>query len=227
MAKANGTTCLLTGGSGCGKTYAIDKFLKKNPLHTYRIIINDYYKLNDVINELMKLLNIDLTPMANAKHTNGKGKKYRIDAIIERLRDIRLQGGTPMLIIDEGENMAIPMLKMIKALYDQLTSYCAIVILGTEDLIKLMQSRETLYPLYRRFKAGHKRLPAMDRQFDMFLTDTVADKGLRRLLCDLCNNYGELHDYLEPALREADEREVPLTEELFRIMNNIPKLRTA
>jgi hypothetical protein len=40
----------------------------------------------------------------------------------------------------------------------------------------------------------------------------------------MCTNYGELHDYLEPVLREADETEQPVTEALFRTYHNLPKL---
>lgn len=222
-AKEHGATRMITGPSGCGKSMAIDKFIKQNPLNTYRIIINDYYRLNDVINELMKLLNIDLTTIGSMSKINSRSKKVRLDAVVSKLKEIRLQGGSPILVIDEGENMAIPMLKTIKALYDQLKDYCAIVLVGTHDMLDVMTRRPALYPLYRRFKAGHKQLARIDDTYSIFLTD-IQDKALRKLLCQLCDNYGELHDYLEPAIREAALQEVPLTEQFFRIMYNMPKL---
>lgn len=44
---------------------------------------------------------------------------------------------------------------------------------------------------------------------------------LRILLRGLCGNYGELHDFLEPALREAAEDGVPLTDQYFRVKYKI------
>lgn len=46
----------------------------------------------------------------------------------------------------------------------------------------------------------------------------VEDEGLRDLLTSLCSNFGEMNDYLEPALREADKNGVALTEKRFRMM---------
>jgi hypothetical protein len=46
----------------------------------------------------------------------------------------------------------------------------------------------------------------------------IEDAGLRVLIESISNNYGELNDYVETSLREADRLGVCLTEDLFRLM---------
>jgi hypothetical protein len=75
---------------------------------------------------------------------------------------------------------------------------------------------------YRRIKAGIKHIPS-DKNFKPFFEKmNVDDKGLRKLLNERCNNYGELHDYLEPVLKEADVKGQPVTESFFRLYHNMP-----
>jgi hypothetical protein len=51
----------------------------------------------------------------------------------------------------------------------------------------------------------------------------MEDKNLRSFLQRNCDNYGELHDALLPALREADRTGEPLTESFVRKVLNIPE----
>jgi len=74
---------------------------------------------------------------------------------------------------------------------------------------------------YRRIKASIRYINAI-ADFKPFYEKYVEDKSLRRLLTTLCENYGELHDYLEPAMREADDQGQSLNESFFRIMYNMP-----
>ena len=62
----------------------------------------------------------------------------------------------------------------------------------------------------------------MDRKYTPFM-DLVEDIRLRKLLVGLCDNYGELHDFLEPAILSAKKDGKPLTEEYFRTMYCIAK----
>jgi hypothetical protein len=189
-------------------------------LHTYRITISSLYNLVDLVNELTEKTNAEANAYVGAS-MHASSMKTRVDKIIDKLIEVKRAGGKPIIIIDEGENMEISLLKMFKALYDALKNHCAIVLIGTERLPNRMlnkngsakgRNREALPELYRRFKAGHKNIAAIDRSYRLILDKYVDDKGLRKLLSEICNNYGELHDYLEPALREADMAGVPLTE---------------
>jgi len=230
--KKRGTTAMLTGPTGHCKTEAVDRFCQKNPEHTYRFTINNLYKLRDLISELAEMTGAN---EVRVPKNIGKGHKLTMDAIVKQLRSIKADGGKPIIIIDEGENMEIVLLKVMKGLYDRLKDHCAIVLVGTHRLVgrmlnidekgRSMRQREALPELYRRFKAYHKIIVPIDkkRDFKKFFDKYVEDKGLQKLLMEVCENYGELHDYLVPALEEADAEGKPLTEDYFRTMYNLPK----
>lgn len=216
--KKNGRAAMIIGESGCGKTYAIDKFLKANPQHTYTIIVNSVYSLTDVITEISNRLRL----------INVGAKATKLKAIAEKLQEIHMNGGHPIVILDEAENLKQPSLAMIKGLYDLLKDHCAVVMIGTEQLIFKLdrlrkKNKEGMPQLYRRFKAGMKQLSEIDRSFKQFLNSKVTDPGLIKLLSQLCDNYGELNDFLEPALKEADRLGQELSEDLFRVIYDMPK----
>lgn len=218
-AKQHTRSLMIIGNTGCGKTYAIDRFIKQQPLHTYKITVSALYNLTDIINELLHQLQLD--------ERGSRASKLKHIAI--RLRDLKLSGHHPMIIMDEAENLKIAQLQMIKNLYDNLKDYCSIILVGTDELTDklnrmLRKKKEGIPQFYRRFKAGIRILPDIDRSFEAFLKDKVSDRNLKNLLRKLCANYGELHDYLEPALREADIQGQPLTEEFFRAMYNLAEI---
>lgn len=203
--------------TGGGKTFTVERFAMVNALHTYVISVNAMYKVKDIINELANLLG---TPI----------KHFHIDTyfgIVRRLRELKMMGHQPLIIIDEAENLKLPVIQMLKGLYDGVISYASIVMIGTsqltDSLLRLSRSNKNGAPqFYRRIKAGIVHiLPVKDFKpfFDKF---KINDKGLRNLLNRLCENYGELHDYLEPFMRECEETGEQMTEQKFRLMYNLP-----
>lgn len=224
--KETGTTGMIIGETGAGKTYAVDRFCTKSPLHTYRITVSSLYRLVDILNELTERVGLDVHPLIQM---SAISQKVRMDRIVDKLRDVKRQGGKPIIIIDEGENLDLKVLRMIKALYDVLNEYCAIVVIGTQQLLNNIQkhnknSTRGLPQLFRRFKANMIILAPIGKEYAVFFERySIKEKNLRTLLTSMADNYGELHDYLEPVLREADARQVPVTEDLFRIIHNIPK----
>lgn len=219
VAKNESKVTTIINDTGLGKTYTVDKFEMVNPLHTYRITVNSMHKLRDIINELANLLGTTI------RHNS-------IDTfftIIKRLRELKMMGHQPLVIIDEAENLKLPVIQMLKGLYDGIINYASIVMIGTSQLTDALQrlshSNKNGAPQFsRRIKAGIIVIPAYKDFKPFFEKFKIQDKGLRDLLTRLCGNYGELHDYLEPALREADETDQPLTEQFFRVMYNLPKI---
>jgi len=220
-------TAMIIGSTGAGKTYNTNVFCNKEPLHTYRITVSSLYKLVDIINELTEKLDVNLQTIDRFK-MDTRSIKIRVDRIVAKLIDIKRNGGNPIIIFDEGENMEMGVLKMLKGLYDALNGHCGITVIGTEQLLnKLLnlrkRNRDAIPQLYRRFKAGMVMLPALNKQVDFlpFFEAFNVEPALRKLLTDICDNYGELYDYLEPSIREAQRLNKPLTEQLFRTINNI------
>jgi DNA transposition AAA+ family ATPase len=198
-------------------------FQNKQPMHTYVITVNSLMRVGDIINQLYDLLGL----------RDGTSRAVRLSNIIIKLRDIKRKGGSPQIIFDESENMDGQTMRMIKGLFDGIYEYASIVLIGTDQLIYKMEkakngNKEGGPQLYRRFKKGIKYLDDIDRKFvKVFETleenGITIEAGLRKLLHDLCENYGELQNYLEPAIRECGEKGIRLTEEFFRLKYDIRK----
>jgi DNA transposition AAA+ family ATPase len=217
---------MIIAPTGLGKTNAVDVFVNKNPLHTYRITVARYYKLEDILDELISRLGIEANDSI-AKRMDGRSIKRRIDKIVNKLIEIKYAGGNPMIILDESENLIVSVLQTIKGLYDALVNNCALVMIGTEQLLEGLlntrtRNRTSVPQLYRRFKANTLYVSKLNKKIDFkpFFDEYVTDKGLQTLLCALCDNYGELHDYLEPTLKECGSKNIELTEEFFRLKWN-------
>lgn len=217
-AKEQGLTNIVIGETGSGKTYISDLFVKSNPVDTFKIVIGSLDTIGDLLDKIIDVLKI-ATP---------KTKSKKIGEIAKKLRQLKLEGQKPHLIFDECEYMKQPALCSMKELYDALIGICGITLIGTSQLLdnfdKLRKKNRSGIPqFYRRVKFGIRELPSIDRSFKMFI-DSIEDKGLRNFLKQNCDNYGELHDVLVPAMKEADRTKQPLTEDFVRTILGMPKL---
>lgn len=215
-AKQTATTRILVGETGCGKSYTVERFAKAYPQGTYIVTCNKNDSIADLVRKVQKALR------CNFEGSNS----YKIDRISGELSRAYDLGYNPIIVFDEAEYLSVTGLLSIKTIYDYLRNMCSIVLIGTEDILnKLERSRkkEGMPQFIRRFKAGIRRIRPIDRTFSDFLKDKGYSKELCRLLHENADNYGELADYLEPAIREADRRGVPLTEEFFKSMFYLKK----
>lgn len=217
-AKTDARVRMIIGETGCGKSYSIDRFRQNNPKGTYVITCSGQSSATSLIRRIMQSLRID------SKGDND----YLLDRISVELRNQQLAGYEPILILDEAENLRLRTFQAIKTIYDYLKGYCGIVLIGTDQLLdtleKLCRKNEKGIPqFYSRFKSGERRLRPIDHTYAEFLSSLVLEPGLKVLLQSICMDYRTLADYMEPALRKADEKDVLLTEEFFRIIHDLPK----
>lgn len=206
---------MIEGETGYGKTYAVDRFCAQNPKGVYRITVNDDDKLPDII----KKITDSIGGKFMADHTQ------RLDRIGRALKERADAGARPILIIDEAENTKSTGLRAYKALYDMLKDRVAFVLVCTPELWSKLErlrgrKQDGMTQFMRRFRANRVYLTSIDKRYTDFL-DGVTDPELRALLPRIANNYGELHDYLKRAIREAAEDGEPLTAEYFKDMYNL------
>ena len=206
---------MIIGEIGSGKTTAIDQYCKANPTTTFKVTINDYDTIHDILDEIARLLEIEL-PTKKGARLRKIGGEFRTRA---------LRGERNMLIIDEGENTKLGGIRMYKAIYDMIKGYAAFTIAGTPHLAdmidRLAYKNINGVPQFKsRMKANKILLPPIDRKYTEFMYK-VEDENLRKILIGLCSDYRELNDYLEPALLAADRDGVPLTDNYFRTMYGI------
>ena len=211
-AKATATMRILIGSTGCGKTYIAERFKRKNPAGTYLVTCHRFDRLDDLIDKIMAATGIK----CEERRTSRRLERLRVELWRRHRNGERL-----MLIFDESENLTIHTLQMLKALYDFLKTGCSIVLIGTDQLTNkleaLRRKNTTGIPqLYRRFKAGIRYLKEVDTSFDAFFAGKDVATDAKRILRNMCDNYGELADYLEPALRAANGQ--PVTAELLRTL---------
>lgn len=216
--KQFGTTNVIIGDTGCGKTFTRELFAKRNPSDVFNVTIGSSDNIADIIDKTMLALSIN-------SEVRTKSKKLR--EIIKKLRSLKEAGYTPVITYDEAEYMKQPALCNIKELYDHLLTYCSIILIGTPQLItniETMRKRNKpgIPQLWRRLKFGVRLLPEIDRSYTLFLND-IEDKQLKSFLQRNCENYGELHDVMVPAMREADRLDEKLTLPLVRTVLNLPE----
>lgn len=210
QAKKLGHMSTIICNTGLGKTYVMERFVNENPKHTYIFTVNSLVRLHDVVNGLTQALGLEM-----------KGSKaLKMARIVMKLRDIKRSGGQPVIILDEAENMEHSLLKMIKGLFDGVVGYASLILIGTDQLEANMlraknQNMQGGPQFYSRFKASIKKISAVV-DFTPFFEEFVEDKGLRKLLDRMCDDYRQLNQYLEPAMRECDARGVELNEMEFR-----------
>lgn len=214
-AREYGYTNTIVGDTGCGKTHAIELFRQKFPADTFVVTVSQLDKIGDILDKILDAM----------KLPEAKGNAKKMKTIIGKLIDLKRDGRKPTLILDECEYMKQPALCAIKEFYDGLHRACAIVMVGHHQLINNIErlrrkSKDGIPQLYRRIKFGIRTLAPIDRSYTLFL-EGIEDKALRKFLQRECDNYGELHDVLVPAQREAERTGEPLTEDLVKKIFNI------
>lgn len=211
---------IIIGYTGSSKTTAVERFMKNHPVHTYLVTVNKLDTLPTIMERLLEAMGL-----------NEKGRSAnKLSRIIKHLQRLKHEGEKVIIILDEAENFKVSVFGMVKALYDGIINYASIMLIGTPELTDKMEKmkradKDGMPQFCRRFKAGTLYLSPIDKRcfVEFFEKVGIEDKDFRKLLLQEADNYGELHDYLEPALKEADRLNQPLTEDFFRLFYNMPK----
>ncbi len=209
-ARENAETAVITGETGCGKTFTCEIFKKTFPHDVFSVKVGESDNLGDLLDKIIEALQLDVAK---------RSKSAKLRQIAAHMKALSENGHEPTLIFDEAEYMKQPALCALKELYDILFGWCALVLIGTEQLTsnleKLKKRNKPGIPqLFRRIKFRIRQLPAIDRTYNDFLNGLEAP--LKKFLQRNCDNYGELHDVLVPAMREAERTNSQLTEDFVR-----------
>lgn len=205
---------------GFGKSHSLEKFDIRFPHHNYTVVIHAAMTLRDVIEELTEMMKLPMTGNVSRK----------IREVIIKVRDLKKAGHKVTIKFDECENMNPQTFRAIKGLWDGLykDKHCSLVLVGTPQLLQMLESARKrdvsgAPQLYRRLKAGIRIIPVdLQAGLTLFFNQLgITDVALQKRLRALCENYGELHDFLEPAIRMADERGEELTDAFFARMYNL------
>lgn len=223
-AKEEQKAIMIIAPTGSGKTNAINAFKAKNKDHTYVFTLGDSYNLPILLNEVLAVFGFNIHHWKNMKH-------IALRKISQHLTDLHNQGHRPVFILDEAENARIPMLKAVKELYDAIVGKCGIVLIGTDQLIGQLTKKshgQSIPQLRRRFKAGTRFIAPFNKAKDMnaFFNEFIpGNEDLKDLLIQICDNYGELHDYLHPFLVSCEKKKIAATVDNFRMYHKIPKIK--
>jgi len=218
-AKQFGYTNVIIGETGCGKTYVANLFAQNYPLDCFLVTVSSQDNIGDLLEKVCDKIHI----------ATEKSKSKSLRAIVRKLQTLKLDGHQPIIIFDEAEYMRQPALCNMKELYDNLNGICSVILMGTDQLTRHLEkmrkkNKDGIPQLYRRIRFGIRVLPAIDRTFKQFLNGVLNDPDISRFVRENVENYGELHDILVPALREADRTGQPLTVNFIRTILNMPNL---
>lgn len=219
-ARKFGTTNVIIGETGCGKSYVCDLFQKKHRSDVFIIKLGESDKLGDVLDKTFEALKIPARAGMKMEGSSAtRSKSCKIRRIASFLKNMKLDGLNPTVIWDESEYMNIATLCAIKEFYDELRNVASLILIGTDQLLENLEklknkNRQGMPQFYSRIKFGIRELKPIDRRFSIFLED-VEDKRVRDFVKANCENYREVHDILVPALRESDALGVPLNVDLI------------
>lgn len=119
--------------TGSGKTTLVQHIAKQQPGNTFVITCAADLTIRGLIIALADKLNVP---------TSGSQDNIR-GAIQARLQYLSNSDYNPLVIFDEAENLKLPALTRLKALYDNLvgsdSQYCGMVLIGTRELLDKMK----------------------------------------------------------------------------------------
>ncbi len=187
---------IIDGEKGTGKTYTAEYFKKEYPKETYLITCSEDMNPKSFVMELAKQIGVNAV---------GDRRTIRL-AIAAKLKQMKY----PIIIIDEAENLKNATYGSIKALYDEVKDYCAIVMIGANNymytLKKKAEAGRACFPqIYSRFNAEPAYLQQLTRKEVVYICKLsgITDKETISALQDKCSDFRELDRNIKRTLRDA------------------------
>jgi DNA transposition AAA+ family ATPase len=201
-AKLNHEYRVISGEVGSGKTFALNDFARQYPKSTYLVRCSALMTVKEFLRQIARACNVDVEA----------SKVGLVDAIISKLR----MEESPLLLIDEAENLKDIGYAAIKDLYDGLEGKAGILLVGANRYYDYLADRarrgtsgtqRTYFPqLFSRFRTEPIHLSRMTRDEVQTIVEAygLGGKTEVRQLHDGCNNFRELFAKVRRQLSERD-----------------------
>jgi general secretion pathway protein A len=162
---------VITGDIGTGKTTTCRVFLEKLDNHVKTaVIFNSFLTEEELLGSI--LLDFGFPPQ-------GKTKKEKIDALNRLLISFLSEGKNAVLIIDEAQNLSIPVLEQIRMLSNLETEkekLLQIILFGQLELDQKLRSSE-LKQLNQRIAVRYRLLPLTRTEMEFYIYQRLMVAG--------------------------------------------------
>ena len=196
----------IDGMTGTGKSYAADHYRKPRTANTFKATCDGDMSAKDFMVEVAEACGV------NSTGTRVAIRKRIVKKITERT-------DSPLLIIDEAENLKEGAYSGIKAMMDTLRGQCGIVLIGANNyegyLKKKSDTQKTPFPqVYSRIKQGgftSLYVLAKADVKDICNQLSIADTAVIDYLYNECNNMRELEGAVTSLIEESARLNEPIT----------------
>jgi general secretion pathway protein A len=162
---------VLTGDIGTGKTTLCRALLERvDPRVKTAVIFNSFLTEKELLGAILQDLGLA---------TKGKSRKKLIDELNKFLLSQLSEGNHVALIIDEAQNLSVPVLEQIRMLSNLETEkekMLQIILLGQLELVEKLQSPD-LRQLNQRIAIRHRLLPLTRAKMEGYIYQRLLVAG--------------------------------------------------
>jgi len=180
---------VITGDIGTGKTTICRALLERLDKNVKTAVIFNSFLTEEELLESI-LLDFGFT-------SKGRTKKERIDALNKLLIYLLSKGKNAVLIIDEAQNLSIPVLEQIRMLSNLETEkekLLQIILLGQLELDQKLQSQE-LKQLSQRIAIRHHLLPLTPTEMESYIYQRLMVAGSQGSITFLKSALNEIYKF--------------------------------
>jgi len=205
----HGTIGVITGVPGCGKTIAVKEFKRRNPT-SILIEVTPLVTRRSLIEDICSELKIPLY-----FYKNGNSAPVSANELFRNIVNV-LKGTKRLLIIDEGENLNVPCLEIIRRIQD--FTEIGILLSGTSRLLdRLRGTRKELQQLFSRvgYQKEIKTLELDDVKAILAVNYPEAQKFAATFLSLSKHNGRYLQHLISLVKKTTNETGEPLSDDLI------------